>query len=80
MANGTQTQTFMSTPPKVITSKDLLYLRDAMGWKLLQAKKCSHYADMCQDPEIKNLLHEIGRMHQSHYMKLLNHLDPNSTV
>jgi hypothetical protein len=64
----------MSTPPNVITTKDLSYLKDAMSWELLAMKKCSHYATYCQDNEIKSEIDRCGQMHQKHYDQLLQYL------
>ncbi|HHV43889.1 MAG TPA: hypothetical protein GXX57_04380 [Firmicutes bacterium] len=70
------TQTVMTKPPEVLTGKDLTYIEDAMSWELLAMKKCRHYSNLCQDPEVKSLLDEAGRMHQAHYVKLHQHLNP----
>jgi len=61
-----------------LSSKDLHYLKDELSWELLAMKKCHHYAQECQDPEIRQLLERIGKIHQQHYQILLNQLDPSS--
>ncbi|MFC4767852.1 hypothetical protein [Effusibacillus consociatus] len=69
----------MMTPPQAITTKDLLYLRDAMSWTLLAMKKCAHFAQECQDQEVKQLIDQAGQMHQRHYNMLLQHCQTNNT-
>jgi hypothetical protein len=77
---GNQTVGMMANPPEIITDKDLSYLKDALSWELLAMKKCSHWAQACQDQEIKNLVHKAGQMHQAHYIRLLNELNVNKTL
>lgn len=72
-----ESQNRMNQPPNVITTKDLMYLKDAMSWELLATKKCSHYASLCQDPEIKQQINEVGQMHQRHYNQLLQFVQSN---
>lgn len=72
-----ETQNRMAEPPNVITSKDLLYLKDAMSWELLAMKKCSAFASMSSDPEIKQQLDGVGQMHQKHYNMLLQYVQSN---
>lgn len=70
----------MPEPPPVITTKDYLYLKDAMSWELLASKKLHFFAQQAQDPEVKQHLEKAGRTHQKHYQMLLNHLQPNNTA
>lgn len=67
-------QGFMPEPPRVMTSKDQLYITDMMSWNLLAAKKCNFYAKQCQDPEVKAAIEKSATMHTSHYDQLLQHL------
>jgi hypothetical protein len=80
-ANQGQTQqpTFQQ-PPKVITTKDYMYLRDQLSWELLAMKKCSHFAKECQDPEIRQAIDQAGQMHLRHYQLLLKHLQNNNAA
>ncbi len=71
-----QNQQRMSKPPAYITTKDLAYLKDAMSWELLAMKKCNHFAEECQDNEIRNAINRAGEMHGNHYRMLLNHVNP----
>ena len=75
-------QPIMMQPPKVITTKDHLYLKDQMSWELIAMKKCQHFAKECQDPEIRQAIDKAGQMHQRHYNMLLKHLkhDNNSAM
>lgn len=66
------------SPPQAITTKDLLYIKDAMSWELLAFKKCHHLAQHVNDPEIKQALENAGGMHQRHYQTLLSHLNVNN--
>lgn len=61
-----------------LSNKDLSYLKDEMSWELLAFKKCHHFAQECQDPQIKKKLDEIGKIHQRHYQTLLNHVQQAS--
>ncbi|MFD1425757.1 hypothetical protein [Kroppenstedtia sanguinis] len=62
-----------------LTTKDLNYLKDELSWELLAFKKCHHYAQECQDPQIKSQIELIGQKHQQHYEQLLQYLNSNST-
>jgi len=77
---GNETVGVMRIPPDIITDKDLSYLKDALSWELLAMKKCKHWAEACQDQEISHLIHQIGQMHQQHYIRLLNELNANKTL
>ncbi|MCM3584402.1 ferritin-like domain-containing protein [Mesobacillus maritimus] len=78
MNNAQQAQ--MPTPPQVITTKDMLYLKDALSWELLALKKFHHLAEQVQDPEMKQALENAGQMHQNHYQRLLSHLQVNNNA
>ena len=75
-----QTGQVMKEPPAVLTSKDLMYLKDAMSWELLAAKKCAHWASEAQIPAVKTELEQAGKMHQKHYDLLLSHVKTNGTM
>ncbi|MEW9669258.1 hypothetical protein [Ammoniphilus sp. 3BR4] len=75
-----QQQPLMMTPPQVITTKDLLYLKDAMSWLLDATKKCSHFSSQVQDPQLKQEIDRLGQMHQRHYNLLLKHCQNNNTL
>jgi hypothetical protein len=69
-----QTQVPIPVPPRVITTKDLLYIKDALSWELIAFKKFHFFAQQVTDPQIKQVLNKTGKMHQQHYQKLLTHL------
>lgn len=71
---------FMTTPPQAITTKDMMYLKDALSWELLALKKFHFLAQQTQDQEIKQALDQIGRMHQDHYQRILGHLQINNNA
>lgn len=79
-AYGTSQQTGMrmEEPPQVISNKDLLYLQDALSWELVASKKAFHFADECQDPDIRQTFERAGEMHHRHYQTLLRHLQTES--
>jgi len=74
MTPAGQTQKTIPQPPRVITNKDLLYVKDALSWELNAFKKFHFFAQQAKEPKIKQLLDKAGRMHQAHYQKLLTHL------
>ncbi|WP_409304422.1 ferritin-like domain-containing protein [Peribacillus sp. SCS-155] len=69
-------------PPRAITTKDLLYLKDALSWELLAMKKFHFLAQQTENETISNALNDAGKMHQRHYEKLLAHLqvDNNQVI
>lgn len=77
-----QMQVPIPVPPRVITTKDLLYLKDALSWELTAFKKFHFFAQQATNPQIKQALDKAGQMHQRHYQKLLTHLqvDNNTTM
>ena len=77
--NYTQQDT-MQTPPQVITTKDIMYLKDALSWELLAMKKFHHLAQHVNNSELKQALDNAGRMHQNHYQRLLSHLQLNNNA
>ncbi|MDX9872674.1 MAG: hypothetical protein RBT41_09675 [Clostridia bacterium] len=71
-----QQQNKMPEPPKMVSTKDLAYLTDAMSWELDIIKKFNHFAQETQDAKSKNLLTKACQTHQKHYNTLLKHLNP----
>ncbi|AST93178.1 MULTISPECIES: hypothetical protein [Sutcliffiella] len=69
---GGQQQPIYPQPPNIVTTKDSLYLADMMSWNLLAMKKAHHFAQQCQDQEVKQLIEKAGQMHQRHYEKILS--------
>ena len=75
-----QTQAQIPYPPRAITSKDILYLKDALSWELLAFKKFHFLAQQAENQDIKAALDNAGRMHQNHYERLLTHLEVDNNV
>ena len=67
-------------PPRAISTKDSLYLKDALSWELSAFKKFHFLAEQAQDPEIKQALDNAGRMHQNHYQRILTHLQVDNNT
>ncbi|GAB7057493.1 hypothetical protein JCM16163A_42420 [Paenibacillus sp. YK5] len=67
-------------PPRVITTKDLLYLKDALSWELNAFKKFHFFAQQTINPQLKQAFDKAGQMHQRHYQKLLTHLQVNNNA
>lgn len=78
--NQFQQAQIMPQPPRVISTKDHLYLQDAMNWELTSMKKCFHFSREATDPEIKAALDRTGQLHMNHYLRLLNHVNPANTT
>ncbi len=68
------------SPPRAITTKDLLYIKDALSWELLAFKKFHFLAQQVQNSQIKQALDKVGQMHQRHFQKLLSHLQVNNQM
>lgn len=76
--NAQNQQPLMMTPPAVVTTKDLQYLKDAMSWLLIAAKKCAHFAQEAECSQVKQALEQAGQTHQKHYNMLLRHCQTNN--
>jgi hypothetical protein len=74
------TQAPIPNPPRAITSKDILYLKDALSWELLAFKKFHFLAQQVTNEEIKVALENAGRMHQNHFVRLLAHLQVDNNA
>lgn len=61
----------MNEVPKIISSKDLSYIEDALNWNHIIIKNYMHLDEIVDDDEIRELLNEAIKMHESHYNKLL---------
>ena len=73
-------QSQVPNPPRAITTKDALYLKDALSWELLAFKKFHYLSQQVNNQEIKQALDKAGRMHQTHFQKLLTHLNVNNNI
>lgn len=61
-----------------LSTKDFNYLKDHMSWELLAAKKCFHYAQEAENPQVADLLNQVGRMHERHFDTLLQYVNPQN--
>ncbi|MFY0544006.1 ferritin-like domain-containing protein [Brevibacillus sp. H7] len=75
-----QMQVPIPVPPRVITTKDCSYLKDALSWELLSFKKFHFFAQQATDPQVKQALEQAGQMHQRHYQTLLTHLQVDNNA
>ncbi|WP_058306813.1 hypothetical protein [Gracilibacillus massiliensis] len=67
----------MTQPPKMISTKDHLYLTDMLSWNLNAANKAHFFAENCSIPEVKQTIEKTCQMHEKHYNILLEHLMDN---
>ncbi|MDQ1003282.1 hypothetical protein QFZ28_003682 [Neobacillus niacini] len=67
-------------PPRAITTKDVLYIKDALSWELLAFKKFHFMANQLQNPQLKEALNKAGQMHQNHYQRILTHLQVDNNT
>jgi hypothetical protein len=79
-SSPSQARPNMMKPPQVITTKDLSFLKDGMSWTLLAMKKCAHLAQECKDQSIRQVIDQIGKMHQRHYNMLLQYCQNNNAA
>ena len=56
----------MELIPKMISTKDLLYLSDLFEINYLAFKEVSSYIKMIQDKEIKGTLERMKNLHEDH--------------
>lgn len=47
-----------------MTTKELLYIEDALGHEQYFQQKCKETAGQIKDPELKSCVEELGRKHQ----------------
>ncbi|MBE3593494.1 MAG: ferritin-like domain-containing protein [Candidatus Carbobacillus altaicus] len=68
----------MPTPPKMVSTKDLLYLKDMMAWQLLAIKRYHHLSQELQNQTLKQMLGQLIDMHKAHYQTLLDYTQINN--
>ena len=71
-----QQQTYQE-PPKMISTKDFLYIKDMMSWNLLAAKKMKWAAETCQLPDLKKSFQAAEQLHTKHFEELIKTLQQN---
>lgn len=62
----------MNNVPKMISSKDLDYIKDMLKWNLIACKKANHYLTHIKDDEVKDAATCTAKLHAEHYKFLLN--------
>jgi hypothetical protein len=62
----------MNKVPKMISGKDLDYIKDMLNWNFIAAKKANHFLEHIQDEEVGTLVRGVVEMHKKHYNLLLN--------
>lgn len=62
----------MNKVPKMISTKDLDYICDAINWSLTSAKKVNHYFEETEDEEIKDVFEKTKEILADHYEFLVN--------
>ena len=55
-----------------MTSKELLYIEDALGHEQNMQKTCSNFVSQLQDPELKNFVQGLCTKHQDSFNKFYN--------
>lgn len=65
----------MDSVPKMISTKDLMYLSDMFEWMFTASKKATHYSNEVTDPNIKEVLTIVAAMHAKHCRKITNILN-----
>ena len=58
-----------------LTSKELSALEDQLSVEQNLVKKYKLYAQQCTAPQIRTKCEEIASKHQSHFSRLLSHLN-----
>lgn len=52
-----------------MTTKELLYIQDALSSEQLFQTKCSEAASQLQDPELRKCVEKMGQKHQELFSK-----------
>jgi len=55
-----------------MTSKELIYVEDALGHEQTMQKTCSDFAMQLQDPELKNFVQGLCTKHQDSFNNFYN--------
>lgn len=57
-----------------MTPKELLYLEDTLGMEQQLQIKCTDYAGKLQSPQLKAMLGQLSKQHQTHFTNLMSQL------
>ena len=55
-----------------MTSKELIYVEDALGHEQNMQKTCSNFAMQLQDPELKSFVQGLCAKHQDNFNNFYN--------
>lgn len=58
-----------------LTSKELSAIEDQLGIEQTMIKKYQMYSQTCSDPQLKQKCSQIASQHQTHYNRLMGHLN-----
>lgn len=61
-----------------LTQMELLQVQELVGVEALAVRKCLFYAEQCQDPELKQWLHNAAATHQAHVEALVDQMRRHS--
>lgn len=61
-----------------LTQMELLQVQELTGIEALAVRKCLFYAEHCQDPELKQWLHDAAAKHQAHAKALVDQMRRHS--
>jgi hypothetical protein len=62
----------MDNVPRMISTKDLEYIKDMLNWNYVACKKANHYLEHIRDDEVKDAVTVVANMHNEHYKFILN--------
>lgn len=65
----------MKKVPKMITTKDLAYIKDVFNWNLIAYKKIDYYKNNITEEKLLNLVNDIADMHYSFCENLVTILE-----
>ena len=68
----------MKNLPKMISTKDLMYVCDMFNWHLLAAKKLTFYLDYVTDEECTKKIDDLCKLHYKVCEDLINLLESES--
>ncbi len=64
----------------MLTAKELMHLEDILTMEESYAKTCSHFANMTQDTQAKQVLSQMTQKSQQHIQTLKKHLSAGQTL
>ncbi|KKM09356.1 hypothetical protein SY88_19120 [Clostridiales bacterium PH28_bin88] len=63
-----------------LTQAELMQLREDISAEMLMVQKFGAYANMCSDPQLKQVVTNIQRTHERHRDMLMRHLMAGQTM